>query len=41
MGGCAARLFVQNFDAVLAVIVIAVGNAIFTKFYTKQLKHTK
>ena len=32
MGGCTARLFVQNFDAVLIVIVISAGDAIFAKF---------
>ena len=29
------RLFVQNFDAVLVVIGISAGDAIFAKFYKK------
>ena len=37
--GCGARLFVQNFDAVLVVIVISAGDAIFAKFHNKLLKH--
>ena len=41
MGGCTARLFAQNFDAVLVVIVISAGDAIFAKFYQKSLKQTK
>ena len=41
MGGCTARLFAQNFDAVLVVIVICAGDAIFVKFYEKCLKHVK
>ena len=41
MGGCPARIYVQNFDAVLVVIVISAGDAIFAKFYQKCLKHTK
>ena len=32
MWGCAARLFAQNFDAVLVVIVILAGEAIFVIF---------
>ena len=35
MGGCKARLFVQNFDAVLVLIVISAGDAIFAKFHKK------
>ena len=38
MGGCEARLCVENFDAVLVVIVISAGDAIFAKFYEKLLK---
>ena len=34
-GGCKACLFAQNFGAVLAVIVISAGNAIFAKFHKK------
>ena len=41
MGGCTARIYAQNFDAVLVVIVISAGDAIFAKFYQKCLKHTK
>ena len=41
MGGCKARLFAQNFDAVLVVIVISAGDAIFAKFYNKLLKLVK
>ena len=41
MGGCTARLFVQNFDAVLVVIVISAGDAIFAKFFKKYIKHEK
>ena len=41
MGGCAAHLFAQNFDAVLVVIVISAGDAIFTKFHKKLLKRVK
>ena len=41
MGGCAARIYAQNFDAVLVVIVISAGDAIFAKFYQKCKKHTK
>ena len=33
MGGCTARLFAQNFDAVLVGIVIYAEDAIFAKFY--------
>ena len=39
MGDCTARLFVQSFDAVLVVIVISAGDAIFAKFHKKWLKH--
>ena len=39
MGGCKARLFVQNFDAVLMVVVIFAGDAIFACFYRKCRKH--
>ena len=35
MGGCEALLFVENFDAVLIVIVISAGDAIFVKFHKK------
>ena len=35
MGSCKARVFVQNFGAVLVVIVISAGDAIFAKFYKK------
>ena len=38
MGGCTARLFAQNFDAVLVVIVISAGDAIFAKLHKKCLK---
>ena len=41
MGGCTARIYAQNFDAVLVVIVISAGDAIFAKFYKKRPKHTK
>ena len=41
MGGCKARLFVQNFGAVLVVIVISAGDAIFAKFHKKYLKRAK
>ena len=41
MGGCTARLFAQNFDAVLVVIVISAGDAIFVIFYRKCRKHGK
>ena len=42
MGGCTARLFVQNFDAVLVVIIISAGDAIFAKFHktTETRKNT-
>ena len=33
MGGCITRIYAQNFDAVLVVIVISAGDAIFAKFY--------
>ena len=39
MGGRKAHLFVQNFDAVLIVIVISAGDAIFAKFQKKKIKH--
>ena len=32
MEGCTALLFVQNSDAVLVVVVISAGDAIFAKF---------
>ena len=32
MWGCTVRLFAQNFDAVLVVIVISAGKAIFVIF---------
>ena len=41
MGGCKARLFAQNFDAVLVVIVISPGDAIFAKLHRKCLEHLK
>ena len=41
MGGCTARLFAQNFDAVLVVIVIFAGHAIFVMFYKKCRTHSK
>ena len=39
MGGDAARLFVQNFNAVLVVMVISAVDAIFGKFHETRLKH--
>ena len=33
MVGCKARLIAQKFDAVLVVIVISAGDAIFPKFH--------
>ena len=33
MGGCTARLLLQNVDALLVVIVIFDGDAIFVKFH--------
>ena len=41
MGECTAWLSVHNFDAVLVVIVISAGGAIFAKFHTKLLKRVK
>ena len=41
MGGCTAHLFAQNFDAVLVVIVISAGDAIFAKFHKKLSKRVK
>ena len=41
MGGCTARIYAQNFDAVLVVIVILAGEAIFAKFVWKCRKHIK
>ena len=41
MRGCEARLFAQNFDAVLVVIVVSAGDAIFAKFHKPILKHIK
>ena len=35
IAGCTARLFAQNFDAVLVVMVISAGDAIFAKFHQK------
>ena len=35
MGGCKARLFAHKFDAVLVLIVISAGDAIFAKFHKK------
>ena len=34
-GGCKARVVVQNFDAVLIVLVISAGDTIFAKFYKR------
>jgi hypothetical protein len=41
MGGCTARIYEKNFDAVLVVIVISAGDGICEKFYEKRPKHTK
>ena len=41
MGGCTARLFAQNFDAVLVVIVILAGEAIFVIFELEVYKTPK
>ena len=41
MGGCTARIYAQNFDAVLVVIVILAGEAIFANFDWKCRKHVK
>ena len=41
MGGCTARIYAQNFDAVLVVIVILAGDAIFVNFDWKCSKHLK
>ena len=41
MGGCTARIYAQNFDAVLVVIVILAGEAIFAKNDWKCRKQTK
>ena len=38
-GGCASPLFVQNLDALLVVIIISAGKAIFAKFNHKLPKH--
>ena len=38
MGGRKARLFVQIVDAVLVVIVVSAGDAVFAKFYKKLLE---
>ena len=35
IGGCTARLFVQNCDAVLVVMVTSAGDVIFAEFYKK------
>ena len=39
IGSCKARLFAQNFDAVLMVVIIFAGDAIFI-FYWKCGKHS-
>ena len=39
--GCTARLFAQDFDAVLVVVVILAGEAIFSKFDRTCIKHIK
>ena len=39
MGGCTARIYARNFDAVLVVIVILAGDAIFAKFDWMCRKH--
>ena len=39
--GCRDRIYAQNFDAVLAVIVILAGEAIFGKFDWKCRKRIK
>ncbi len=41
MGGCTARIYARNFDAVLVVIVILAGDAIFAKFDWMCRKHIK
>jgi hypothetical protein len=41
MGGCTARLFAQNFDAVLVVIVISAGDTILAKLHEKCLTRLK
>ena len=41
MWGCRARIYAQNFDAVLVVIVILAGEAIFVKIDRKCRKYTK
>ena len=38
MGGCKARLFAENFDAILVVIVILAGDAIFV-FFTGSVEN--
>ena len=40
-GGCTSHLLVQNFDAVLVVIVISEGDTMSAKFYRKRLKHVR
>ena len=41
MGGGTAPIYAQNFDAVLVVIVISAGDAIFAKFHEKLVKRSK
>ncbi len=41
MWGCTARLFAQNFDVVLVVIVILAGEAIFVIFELEVYKTSK
>ena len=41
MGGCKARLFVQNFGEVLVVMIISAADAIFAKFNKKLLTRVK
>ena len=41
MGGCTARIYAQNFDAVLVVIIISAGDAIFAKLYIKNVQNTQ
>ena len=40
IGGCTARLFAQNFDAVPVVIVISAGDAIHICKVTKTQNYT-
>ena len=39
MGSCKARIYVQNFDAVLVVMLILAGEAIFANFDWRCRKH--